>query len=157
MAFSQPGLDRANGAVQPPDSIMGWWSADGDASALVGAPTTLGGGTGFTSGEVGQAFKFSGSGQYAATLLDLQPASVPATTWEAWVNPARINVSGRQQILSIDSGGYGRSVLIETGTDNFGVFTGSGVWQPVAVITNHWQHIAVVFGPTNIWFYRNGV
>ncbi len=157
LACLPPCFDRAAGAVPPPDGILGWWPGDGDAAALVGAPATLGGGAGFTGGEVGQAFQFNGSGQYAATALDVKPSVVPTTTWEAWVNPARINVSGRQEILSIDTGGYGRSVLIETGTTNFGVFTGSGVWQPVGASANEWQHIAVVFAPTNIWFYKNGV
>ena len=106
---------------------------------------------------VNQAFQFTNSGQYAATALDVQPSALPTTTWEAWVNPARLNVSGRQQILSIDTGSYGRAVLIETGTTNFGVFTGMGVWQPTGASLNEWQHIAVVFGPTNIWFYKNGV
>ena len=157
LACLQPCFDRADAAVPPPGGILGWWPGDGDAAALVGAPATLGGGAGFTVGEVGQAFQFNGSGQYAATALDAKPSALPTTTWEAWVNPARINVSGRQQILSIDTGGYGRSVLIETGTTNFGVFTGNGVWQPAGASTNEWQHIAVVFGPTNIWFYKNGV
>lgn len=153
----QPGLREVQAAVPPPDGILGWWPADGDPGALVGAPATLGGGADFTAGKVGQAFQFGASGQYVATMLDVQPATVPTTTWEAWVNPSRINVSGRQQILSIDTGSYGRSVLIETGTDSFGVFTGNGVWKPTAVSANEWQHIAVVFGQTNIWFYKNGV
>ena len=144
-------------SVAPPGGIVGWWTGDGDASNLVGAPGTLGGGVGFTAGEVGQAFQFSGSGQYVATDLDTQPSALPTTTWEAWVYPTLVNVGARQQILSIDSGSYGRSVLIESGSTNFGIFTGSGVWVPAGVSVGQWQHIAVVFGPTNIWFYKNGV
>src|SRR4030095_2042071 len=41
--------------------------------------------------------------------------------------------------------------------NTFGIFTGSGVWTPVSVTTNQWQHIAVVFTPSNIEFYKNGV
>jgi hypothetical protein len=58
--------------------------------------------------------------------------------------------------LSTDDGGFDRSILIEGGTTNFGVFTGTGVWQPTAVRTNEWQHVAVVFRTNDIEFYLNG-
>jgi hypothetical protein len=114
---------QADDSIAPPAGIVSWWSGDGDAANLVGSPGTLGGGADFTAGMVGQAFQFNGSGQYVATDLDVQPAALPATTWEAWVFPTTVNAPARQQILSDDSGGYGRSVLIESGTSNFGVFT----------------------------------
>src|SRR6185369_9745667 len=92
--------------------------------------------------------------QYVATPLDVQPSALPNTTWEAWVYPTRINF-GRQQSRCHDDGGFDRGVMVEG--DNFGIFTGSGVWTPVGVTTNQWQHVAVVFTPTNIEFYKNGV
>jgi uncharacterized repeat protein (TIGR01451 family) len=111
----------------------------------------------FELGMVGQSFGFDGSTQYVATVLDAQPAALPETTWEAWVYPTRINYGTRQQILSIDSGGYGRSLLIEGGSAEFAVFTGMGAWKATQATTNEWQHIAVVYASTNIYFYRNGV
>ncbi len=157
LAVSASTVDVMAAAVPPPGDIVSWWPGDGDGSNLAGAPGTPAGGVTFAPAMVGQAFQFSGSGQYVSTALDVQPSALPSTTWEAWVYPTRVNAGSRQQILSSDSGGYGRSLLIEMGTTNFGVFTGDGVWQPAGVSTNEWQHIAVVFAPTNVWFYKNGV
>src|SRR5262249_4515948 len=120
-------------------------------------PSSTPNGISYAAGRVGQAFNFDGFSQYVETLLDVQPLAMPTCTWEAWVYPTRVSFGARQQILSDDDGGFDRSVLIEAGTSNFGVFPGSSVWQPVAVTPNAWQHIAVVFSPTNIEFYKNGV
>jgi hypothetical protein len=143
----------------PPAGMVGWWPGDGNANDIRGAnPGTLQNGATFTTGQVGQAFSFDGTDDYVSTNLDAQPSVMPSTTWDAWVFPTRVNQTGfRQGIMSIDTGGFARSVLIETGTANFGIFTGLGVWQPTTVTLNQWQHIAVVYTPTGIRFYKNGV
>jgi hypothetical protein len=148
---------QSSNCATPPNGLIAWWSADGTPAAIVGPAGTMQNGAGFAPGKVGQAFSLDGTDQYVATTLDVQPSALPETTWEAWVFPTRVNWGSRQQILSDDSGGYGRSVLIEGGTTNFGVFTGGGVWQPTGVTTGQWQHVAVVFSATNIVFYKNGV
>lgn len=140
----------------PPPGLVAWWPGGGTGASVVGSPATPNGVTA-GPGKVGEAFLLDGNGQYLSTELDVQPSALPQTTWEAWVYPTRVNISGRQQILSHDAGGYGRSVLIETGTSSFGVFTGNGVWKPAPVTLNEWQHIVVVFAETNIYFYKNGV
>ncbi len=141
-----------------PTGLVGWWKAEGDATNASGdAIGELHNGITFGTGEVGQAFNLDGVDDYVGTTLDVQPSAMPSTTWEAWVFPARVNFSGRQQILSSDDGGFDRSVLVEAFSGNFGVFTGNDVWQPAAVTPNAWQHIAVVYTPTNIEFYKNGV
>lgn len=151
------GAPRLIAACAPlTDSLIAWWPGEGSGGALIGSPATLNGAT-TAPGYVGQAFEFDGSSHYLSTTVDGQPSALPYTTWEAWVYPTRLNHSSRQQIFSIDSGGYGRSVLIESGSSEFGVFTGSGVWRPTTATANEWQHIAVVFTPTNVLFYRNGV
>lgn len=138
------------------DGLIAWWPGEGSDDGRVGPSALIVGAT-FGAGIVGQAFAFDGSSQYLSTSVDGQPSVLPSTTWEAWVYPTRLNHAGRQHIFSIDSGGYGRSVLIETGSSDFGVFTGLGVWRPTQATLNEWQHIAVVFTPTNVLFYRNGV
>ena len=143
--------------VAVPPGLIAWWPGDGSTLNLAGWPAALQGGASFTAGMVDQAFRFNGTNQWATTDLDVQPSALPTTTWEAWVFPTRVKASTRQPMLSCDTGGYGRSVLIETGTTNFAVFVGSGVWQPTSVTTNAWQHIAVIFSPTNVLFFKNGV
>jgi len=105
----------------------------------------------------GSAVYLEGSSSYISTPLDVQPAAMPVSTWEAWVYPERVNFGIRQQILSDDNANYDRSVLIEGSTEKFAVFTGFNAWQTAPVSLNEWQHIAVVFLPDNILFYKNGI
>ena len=141
-----------------PGGMVAWWPAEGNAHDIEGSRNgTLRNGAAITAGRVGQAFSVDGADDYVLTSLDVQPAAMPATTWEAWVFPARVNFPARQSMLCGDDGGFDRCVLIEQGTSNFGVFTGTGVWQPASVTPNQWQHIAVVYTSSNILFYKNGV
>jgi uncharacterized protein (TIGR03437 family) len=156
--ITQTGSQTSGNCIPPPAGMVGWWPGDGNANDIQGAnPGTLQNGATFAAGQVGQAFSFDGTDDYVSTNLDAQPSAMPNTAWDAWVFPTRVNQSFRQGIMSIDTGGFARSVLIEAGTGNFGVFTGSGVWQPTPVTLNQWQHIAVVYTPTGIRFYKNGV
>jgi hypothetical protein len=143
--------------VAPPSGVVAWWPGDGNLLNLVGPSGVMQGSVGYAPGMVGEAFRFSGSLQSVSTELDVQPSALPTTTWEAWVFPTKVKAPARQHVFSGDGGGYGRSALIEAGTTNFAVFTGGPVWQPTSVSTNEWQHIAVIFTPTNIYFYKNGV
>jgi hypothetical protein len=103
------------------------------------------------------ALQFDGSSQYVTTTLDAQPSALPTTTWEAWVYPTLTNSGIRQTLFSIDDGAYDRGVDIEANTNDYAVFTGVGTWIPTTVDLNTWQHIAVVYTPTGISFYKNGV
>lgn len=82
---------------------------------------------------------------------------MPVTTWEAWIYPVRANYSAKQAILSIDDGGFDRTLTILKNSSNFGIFTGKGEWAPAQISLNQWQHVAVVFKDTDIIFYKNGV
>jgi hypothetical protein len=125
---------------------------------VAGGPTTFDGGGSVTlTAKPNLALKLDGNSQYVTTTLDAQPSALPTTTWEAWVYPTRTNYGTRQTIFSIDDGAYDRGVDIEANTSNFAIFTGQGVWQPTTADLNTWQHIAVVYTPTGISFYKNGV
>lgn len=150
-------------------SLMGSWHFEETAGAISGVTADTSGfhndGTltnfalpkGIVStGKCGNAADFDGTNDYIITSLDVQPGAMASTTWEAWIYPTRVNYATRQQILAADDGGYDRAVLVEASTSNFGVFTGSGCWQPAAVDINQWQHIAVVYTSTKILFYKNG-
>ena len=146
------------GCTVRPTGLVAWWPGDDNVTDIVGGnQANLHGGAFFAAGEVDRAFNFDGVDDYISTNLDVQPSVMASTTWEAWVYPTRLDHPARQTILSDDDGGFDRSITIEPFSSNFGVFTGSGVWQPAGATLNEWQHIAVVYSPTNIEFYRNGV
>ncbi|MDQ6765485.1 MAG: dockerin type I domain-containing protein [Verrucomicrobiota bacterium] len=148
------------GCVAPPSGFVSQYKAEDNGNDSIGInPGILQNGVTFASGEVGRAFRFDGtSGQSVKTSLDVQPSAMPATTWEAWIYPTTANIGTRQTIFGDDDGGNDRTVIIEQGTNNFGIFTGtSTVWQPVAATLNAWQHIAVVYTQTDVLFFKNGI
>lgn len=104
---------------------------------------------------------FNGSNEYVSTNLDVQPKAITESTWVAWVYPARVNHTYRQQIMSDDDGDFDRSILIDENSASFSVFAGpipnGGVWRVVAADLNQWQHIAVVWRRDGFYFYKNGV
>ncbi|RZK61150.1 MAG: hypothetical protein EOO59_05765, partial [Hymenobacter sp.] len=124
---------------------------------VTGATTFAQGNSATLTAKPNLALKFDGTSSYVTTTLDAQPSALPTTTWEAWVYPTRTNYGTRQTLFSVDDGAYDRGVDIEANTTSFCVFTGTGTWLPVAVDLNVWQHIAVVYTPTGISFYKNGV
>jgi hypothetical protein len=137
--------------------IVAWYQAEGNARDYVDSHDgVLTNGIGFGAGRYGQAFSLDGTNDYVATQLDVSPAGMEVTTWEAWIYPTRLNHTTRQQILSDDNGGYDRSLLIEARSTNFCVFTGNGIWMPTNASPNQWQHVAVVFALDHIDFYKNG-
>jgi len=144
--------------VPSPAGFIAWYPAEDNANDQQGTNHgTLQNGANFAAGFIGRAFNFDGVDDYVQTMLDAQPSALPNTTWEAWVYPTRVNHNTRQSIFSTDDGGFDRAVTIEADSVNFGVFTGTDVWQPVAVTLNQWQHIAVVYTPSGIEFYKDGV
>ncbi|MCC3155740.1 FG-GAP-like repeat-containing protein [Hymenobacter sp. 15J16-1T3B] len=131
-------------------------------SIVAGGPTTFNaGGSVALTARPNVALSFTGlnstSSQRVATTLNAAPAALANSTWEAWVYPTRTNYGVRQTVFSVDDGNFDRSLVIEANTDDWGVFTGSGVWTPAAVDLNQWQHVAVVYSTTGIKFYKNGV
>ena len=102
----------------------------------------------------------NGANQYGTANVNINPSENPNLTIEAWVNPKDLNSQyRRQQIVSHDDGGYDRSLLIESdwAGSYWTIFTGNDVWKPVKADNNKWQHVAVVYTPDNIYFYKNGV
>jgi hypothetical protein len=50
----------------PAAGLVNWWRGEGDVSDTVGTNNGTLGGAGYTTGMVGQAFNFNGSGSYAS-------------------------------------------------------------------------------------------
>ena len=79
-----------------------------------------------------------------------------------WVSPRRTGPGddevhkGRRQILSSDDGDFDRSLGVRYGY--WEIFMGGGNWQNTTVLVdiNAWQHVAVVFGTSEVKFYKNG-
>jgi len=151
-------VDASGSNESPRTAVMATINYALPPTILASGPTTFtGGGSVVLTAKPNLALQVDGSSQYVTTTLDAQPSAMPTTTWEAWIYPTRTNYGARQTLFSIDDGAYDRGVDIEANTSNFAVFTGQGVWQPAAVDLNTWQHIAVVYTPTGIYFYKNGV
>jgi hypothetical protein len=144
--------------VSAPTGLVAWWPGDGTATNIFG--TNIGtlspSGASFKAGKVSEAFNFSGTNSYVQTTLDVQPKVMSNTTWEAWVYLTQINYSDGLGILSDDAGNYGRSLNIRPDS-SFAIGTGTTEWEPVVASLNEWQHVALVYSPTNILFYKNGV
>lgn len=130
------------------------WKAENTSEDSTGAIHETKGSVSYAQGVSGQAFELDGKSQSIQTNLDTNPEIHPSMTWSAWVLPRKI--VGRRQILSSDNGGYKRSLLLEN--NRFAVFTGGTFWEtPETVDPGVWQHIAIVFEPGEIRFYKNGL
>jgi uncharacterized repeat protein (TIGR01451 family) len=147
-----------------PPGLVGWWAAENNALDSAGANNgILLGGVTFAPGEVGQAFKFTGSPQ----AVDI-PASAAINvgagggfTFEAWINPTTLDPqpvaewnantgdSGIGSHLWISGGSSGPGPagnlyvnLVDTSGVGHFVYSGGGI-----VRSNAWQHVA--------WTYDN--
>lgn len=146
------------GPTTPPANLVGWWGGDGDALDLFGSNNgTLQNGTGFSIGRVGQSFSFDGVNDYVQTDLDIQPSAMPSVTFEAWVFP-RSATGFDQAIISGDDGGWDRQIGISPSGTSFRAQTGTATTFDAGTVDyNQWQHIAVVYTPSDVKIYKNGV
>ena len=74
----------------PPSGLVAWWPGQGNANDIVGGNNgILMNGTGFTNGEVNQAFNFNGYNNYILvnTTPDLNVGTGPGLTFEGWIYP----------------------------------------------------------------------
>ncbi|MEK7691385.1 MAG: LamG domain-containing protein, partial [Bdellovibrionota bacterium] len=121
-------------------------------------------GHGFTgSGVPGSPFSISldGSDDYLATELRVDYAALPATTWEAWVHPTRMNHNARQWIMANGiNTAYNRGLFILESTYQIvaGVNNVAPYWNSGVTLTSDaWAHLAVVYDTTDVKVYKNGV
>src|SRR5262245_57869664 len=102
MAIARTGA--AQTCVPAPAGLVGWWPGNGSVQDVVaGNDGQLGGGAGFTSGRVGQAFALDGSSDYVE--IPDSPALRPVhVSVEAWVRfdsleTSQFGVPGLQYIV----------------------------------------------------------
>jgi hypothetical protein len=144
--------------LRPPANLVAWYAGDDTARDHWGGNHgTLQQGASFTEGRVGRALLFDGVDDYVATSLDVQPSAMTATTWEAWVRPARVPHTSHQTLFTNDDGGFDRGIIISANTHLYSVLTGTGLWNlGINAAQDQWQHIAVVYAPNYIEAYING-
>ncbi|NLH73864.1 MAG: hypothetical protein GX456_12490 [Verrucomicrobia bacterium] len=154
---SSTGFVNVNPCVAPPDGLIGWWPAEGDANDLAGSYNgVLVNGATFAQGRSGLAFAFSGNNAY----VDLGRVS-PGTRWslEAWVNLSSVP-SGRRAIFGCHADCRDWSLVCNEGV--FGVNIGRGscvaiVSSGVKAVANTWYHLVGTYDGTNGTIYVDGV
>ncbi len=162
--------------VSPPSGIVAWWPGEGNANDIIGTNNgTLVGGVTFTSGEVGQAFSFDGSGGY----IQMPPVTqgLPNGSVEFWFNLNSWDWSSASNGLYFWAGtehspsdeshfdgiNFGTH-QVYTSTDGellFGIYDLQSNWNwvhsGVVPQTNTWYHVAGTWGQGGICIYVNGV
>ena len=162
--------------VSPPSGIVAWWPGEGNANDIIGTNNgTLVGGVTFTSGEMGQAFSFDGSGGY----IQMPPVTqgLPNGSVEFWFNLNSWDWSSASNGLYFWAGtehspsdeshfdgiNFGTH-QVYTSTDGellFGIYDLQSNWNwvhsGVVPQTNTWYHVAGTWGQGGICIYVNGV
>ena len=141
-------LDEGSGTIA--------YDSAGDNDGMLNGSAT------WTSGQVGGALSFDGSGDYVQVPHDDSLTLISAGTVAAWVN---LNDSYRQAIVakhpSTSSGNY--FLFTSTGRHmGFGISNGSWaelVWVPTPgdAITNEWALYVGTFDGSTVNLYENGV
>jgi hypothetical protein len=114
-------------------------------------------------GNPNSAYDFNGENAYIMTPLVISLSTMPELSMSVWVYPRRtgpedegVASHGRRQILSCDDGDFDRSLMVRYGY--WEIFMGGRNWKltEVPVDIKTWQHVAVVFGTSEVKFYKNG-
>jgi len=151
------GFVNVNPCIAPPEGLVGWWPAEGDANDLAGSNNgVLVNGATFAPGRSGLAFSLNGNSAY----VDLGRVS-PGTRWslEAWVNLSSVP-SGRRAIFGCHADCRDWSLVCNEGV--FGVNIGRGscvaiVSSGVKAVAGTWYHLVGTYDGTNGTIYVDGV
>ena len=150
----------------PPSGLVAWWPGNGNANDIIGGNNgTLVGGVTFASGEVQQAFSFSGG-----SVVVPNQSAIDITgdlTIEAWVSPASaargyIVLKGNgNDFVNAYSLRYGagddQSLLLSVADGPTGT-QASYFLSPTGVVPiGTFSHIAVTIQGTTVQFYVNGI
>jgi hypothetical protein len=153
--------------VTPPEGLVAWWRAEGDARDAVAGQIPERNGVAYQAGHTGQAFLFNSAASYlkvpASDRLDVGKGS--GFTLELWINPSTdepnhplLEWHDAQTTVGVhlwihDVAGRIWANIMDTEDNHHVITTGPGV-----VLPRVWQHIALTYdknGSASI--YRNGV
>lgn len=140
--------------AQPVEPIA-HWRADGSTENSSGGPSIIGNpALSYEQGVLGQAFSCTLNSPPIATDLDAQQSAMRSSTWSCWINAKDPGRGTRRQILSVDDGGFDRSLLLDN--EFISAFTGTTSWQVAQVRPGEWTHVAVVWRRHSVVCYING-
>jgi hypothetical protein len=168
---------QGTNCVSAPSGVVGWWSAERDASdrAFLN-PATVQGGVSFEAGAVGNAFGMHGGvdAVKVAASDSLDVGAGGGMTIEAWINPQTLSVASplvewnhegtnftewgvHFWILKPGDFGLGAGSLFANlaeanGTAHF-IYTAAGT-----IVPDQWQHVAMTYDKSSgrARLYRNG-
>jgi hypothetical protein len=140
-----------------PDSAVAWWPGEQTASdVLAGHDGTLQNSPGFVTGEIGDAFSFTGSNS-----VQIANSGLISPSWsiEAWIKPT-VSIGAQGFILGQC---YGRQLLARPGNKVGVAVTPNGyTWRVLesdAIPIGVWTHVVATYdaGSTTLSLYVNGV
>lgn len=149
--------------VPPPSGVISWWSAEGNANDRLGRNNAvMQGDATFSAGEVGQAFSFDGSGDFAqiATTSSLPVGASPRTV-ELWFRtPVNLSSQTESGIFQYGSASNGNMFGLVTSVNASGklYFYGhnADLSGTTTLLPNTWYHGAVTYNGTTVKLYVNG-
>ena len=114
------------------------------------------------AGKIGAwAGTFSGRSPYFAavgTNLNVDSGAMATTTWSAWIYPTSTGAGSDVPVFG-EMGPYGSRELMSShyGSGYSGAVYGPGnYWNPAYTSLNQWQHVTLVYTPTDVYYYLNG-
>ena len=144
-----------------PESILGIWLFDGITggntakdSYINGKDGTIKGNPKLVAGKFGKALEFNGTSDYVDVPVNLNECK--EVTEVIWTN-TRVHPPGeRYQIISNDTGSYGRCIQIRPA--NYWIFhtEGQAITYAVVPTLNDWEHLAATWSTKEVKFYING-
>jgi len=146
------------------EGLLGYWPFDADTIEGDTVKDVSGNGNHgvinfdvkIAEGKVGDALEFGDADDhYVLTELMITEANHEKLTMMGWAKPYKVHDS-YGQLMGGDDGGWDRGLGYRADVWEICVGHG-GDWQPGEVADiNEWQHVAVIYTPDNVLFYKNG-